>query len=85
MEYMTPTKKLYRSTKNVIWTGLLGGIGEYFEIDPVMIRVVFVVFLILTGVFPGVLIYIVALFIVPEQPLSSEGAPIRDAEVVGER
>ena len=61
-------KKLYRSEENVILTGLLGGVGEYFEIDPVIIRVGFVAFLIFTGLFPGVFIYIIALFVIPKKP-----------------
>lgn len=79
---MKPTKKLYRSKSNAILTGLLGGLGEYLDVDPVVVRILYVVFLIATGLFPGVLIYIIALFIVPFPP--SDTAPIRDAEVVGE-
>ena len=58
-------KKLYRSETNKIFGGILGGIGEYFEVDPVVIRLVYVVFLILTGIIPGILIYIIALIIIP--------------------
>ncbi len=61
-------KKLYRSRTNRIFTGLLGGIGEYFTIDPVLIRLVFVALVIFTAVAPGVFLYIIALFIVPEHP-----------------
>jgi phage shock protein C len=72
-------KKLYRSNTNKIFGGLLGGIGEYFDVDPVFIRLIFVVVLVLTAVAPGVVIYILALFIVPHAP---EREIIRDAEIV---
>ncbi len=58
-------KKLYRSTKNVIISGILGGIAEYLEVDPVVIRVVFVLLTCLTGFFPGIIFYLVSLLIIP--------------------
>lgn len=65
MEYTT-MKKLYRSKENKVIAGILGGIGEYFDIDPVVIRVLFVFVAFATGVLPFVVAYIVALFIVPK-------------------
>ena len=38
-------KNIYRSKDQKIIAGVCGGIGEYFEIDPVVIRIIFVVFL----------------------------------------
>lgn len=60
-------KKLYRSEKNILLTGVLGGIGEYFGIDPVVVRIAFLIFLLLTGVFPGVIIYLIALILMPKK------------------
>lgn len=60
-------KKLYRSKKNKTLTGLIGGIGEYFAIDPTVLRLLFVLLVIFTGIFPGVIFYIIAIFVVPEQ------------------
>ena len=48
--------------------GLCAGVAEYFDHDPTLWRLGFVVFLFLTGVFPGVLIYLVAWIIVPMRP-----------------
>ena len=59
-------KKLYRSEDNKIFLGICGGIGEYFGVDPVVIRVIFVG-LIFAG-FSGILAYIVAAFVVPKPP-----------------
>lgn len=57
-------KKLYRSRMDRKICGVCGGIGEYFNIDPTLIRVLFVIFG-LTG--SGVLAYIIAAIIIPEQ------------------
>ncbi|PIR86493.1 hypothetical protein COU13_00600 [Candidatus Kaiserbacteria bacterium CG10_big_fil_rev_8_21_14_0_10_43_70] len=58
-------KKLKRSTTNRIISGVIGGFSEYFNIDVVLLRVVFVFFLLVTGLFPGVIAYIVAIFMIP--------------------
>lgn len=58
-------KKLYRSTDNKIILGICGGIGEYFKVDPVIIRIILVV-LICIG-FSGILAYIIAAFIIPKK------------------
>jgi len=60
-------KRLYRSKKNRVIAGILGGVGEYFGIDPVLIRLSFVALTIFTGIIPGVIFYLVALLIVPER------------------
>jgi len=61
------TKRLYRSRKNKVFAGICGGVGEYFNIDPILIRLIWVLVVIFTGFFPGVLAYIIAIFIVPEK------------------
>lgn len=57
-------KRLYRSKKDKVLGGVCGGIAEYFNIDPVIIRVIAVV-LAFMG-FIGLIAYIVAWIIVPE-------------------
>ena len=61
------TKRLYRSKKNKVFAGICGGVGEYFNVDPALIRLIWVLVVIFTGFFPGVLAYIIAIFIVPEK------------------
>lgn len=61
-------KKLYRSNTNKVFAGIIGGLGEYFEIDPVIIRLFWVLLVIFSGVVPGVLVYIIALIVVPSKP-----------------
>ena len=59
-------KKLYRSQDNRMLAGICAGIGEYFEIDPSLIRILWVLFSFAGGA--GVLAYIAAYIIVPERP-----------------
>ncbi len=61
-------KKLYRSETNKMIAGLCGGIAEYFSVDATAIRLAWLLIVIFTGVFPGVIAYILALFIVPLAP-----------------
>ena len=60
-------KKLYRSTTDRWIAGICGGIGEYFEIDPNIIRVIWAVITAITGFLPGIVAYILVWIILPEQ------------------
>jgi len=61
------TRRLYRSKENRVFAGVCVGVGEYFNIDPALIRLIWILVVIFTGFFPGVIAYIVAIFIVPEK------------------
>ena len=56
-------KKLYRSKTDKIIAGVAGGFGEYFNLDPVLVRTVFVLLAFVNGL--GILLYIVLAIIVP--------------------
>ena len=58
-------KKLLRSTKNKMVAGVCGGIGEYFNVDPTVIRLLWVI-LTLISMGAGVIAYIIAWIIIPE-------------------
>ena len=60
-------KLLYRSRTNRVLGGICGGLGEYLDIDPTVIRLVWVVIVIFTGIVPGILAYLLLLLIVPEK------------------
>jgi phage shock protein C len=60
-------KRLFRSRKDRILGGVCGGMGNYFNLDPVLVRVIWVVLLFAAGV--GFLAYILAWIIVPEEPV----------------
>lgn len=61
-------RKLYRSKDNAVLAGVLAGCAEYFEQDPVLWRIGFIILLILTGLMPGVLVYLIAWVVMPEDP-----------------
>jgi phage shock protein C len=65
------TKKLYRSRDDKVLTGLAGGIGNYFNIDSTIVRVILVILEFATA---GLLIigYFIMVLIVPKEPLRSE-------------
>jgi phage shock protein C len=54
-------------------SGVCGGLGEFFGIDPTLIRLLFVLLTIFGG--SGVLVYLVMLLIVPEEPLERISSP----------
>ena len=57
-------KKLYRSPNRIV-AGVCGGIAEYFDIDPTLIRVVYVILSLFSVAFPGVLLYIILMILIP--------------------
>jgi phage shock protein C len=61
-------KKLYRSKENKVLAGIVGGIGEYFGVDPVILRLLWIMLVAFTGFFPGIVAYIVAIIVVPKRP-----------------
>lgn len=77
-------KRLYRSRKYRVLGGVAGGLAEYFNIDPILMRVIFVV-LVLTKGF-GILLYIILWIVIPEMPfemaykIKPEGETPNEAE-----
>lgn len=59
-------KKLYRSRKDKMIGGVAGGLADYFDVDPTLVRIVFIITLFLGG--SGVLAYIILWIVVPEEP-----------------
>ena len=57
-------KKLYRSSDRIV-AGVCGGIAKYFDIDPTLIRVVYVILSLFSVAFPGVLLYIILMILIP--------------------
>ncbi|MBA3239539.1 MAG: PspC domain-containing protein [Parachlamydiaceae bacterium] len=56
-------KKLYRSRKNYVIAGVCGGLAEYFNIDPIIMRLFTGLTILLGG---GIIIYIIAWILIPE-------------------
>ena len=63
---MTIQKRLTRSKDKMI-AGVLAGIGNYFDIDPTIIRIAYVVLSIASIGFPGLIAYLIMWAIIPEE------------------
>ncbi len=63
---MSNQKRLYRSTQDRMFAGVCGGIAEYLDVDPTLVRLVFVALAFMGG--PGAIVYIVLILVVPENP-----------------
>lgn len=61
-----PHKKLWRSRRNRRIAGVCGGLGDYFNVDPLVIRIIFVLFLLLGG--SAMLVYLLLWILVPLEP-----------------
>ena len=73
---------LRRSRDDRVIAGVWGGLGRHFGIDPVILRLVFVVLLLAGG--SGILLYVVGWIAIPEErPGDALGAPVREGERVG--
>ncbi|AKB56043.1 Stress-responsive transcriptional regulator [Methanosarcina barkeri 227] len=57
---------MYRSKKNRIIAGVCGGLGEYFKVDPTLIRLLWLLISIV-GTGSGLVAYIIAWIIIPEE------------------
>jgi len=61
-------KELYKSKEKKVFCGVIGGVGEYFQVDPTILRLGYVIACFFTGIVPLGLVYLVACFIVPDSP-----------------
>lgn len=90
-------KKLTRSNADSWLAGVCGGLGEYFGIDPVVVRVGYIVITVITGVAPMAVAYLLMAIVIPKEvrtldqvvappPLTGAGAPpvSTELEVAGD-
>ncbi|UWG97993.1 PspC domain-containing protein [Dehalobacter sp. DCM] len=73
-------KQLYRSSRNNVIGGVCAGIAEYFEIDPTIVRLIWVLAL-FAGI--GIIAYIVCWIVIPEKPISPFDT-FQDASAAGD-
>jgi phage shock protein C len=59
------SRQLTKSTYDKKLAGVCGGIAEYFNLDPTMVRVGYVLLSVLSAAFPGLIVYIVLAMIMP--------------------
>lgn len=58
-------KKKLRRSNNKMLAGVCAGLAEYFDVDVTMVRVVYTALTIFSAAFPGLLLYLVMMFIMP--------------------
>ena len=63
---MDATRPLRRSRANRMIGGVVGGLAEYIGIDPAFARLLYVLITVFSGAFPGVLVYIILLAVMPD-------------------
>lgn len=76
-------KKLYKSADDRVLAGVCGGLGEYFGIDPVIIRLLVVIITLAGGA--GLIAYIIAAIIIPERPERKAAKYYQDADLYKEQ
>lgn len=59
-------KRLYRSTTDRVFAGVAGGLAEYFNLDPTIVRLIILLLILAPG--PGLIFYIGAALIIPNDP-----------------
>jgi phage shock protein C len=64
---VTAPRKLYRSNSDRMVSGVCGGLAEYSTIDPTVMRLLFALGTIFTGIIPGLVAYLIMALIVPER------------------
>ena len=62
---MEHVKRIYRSQTDRVLAGVCGGLAEYFKVDPALVRIIWILITLFGG--SGILAYIVALFILPQE------------------
>lgn len=67
-------RRLRRSIRHKMIAGVCGGLAEYFDLDPTIVRVAYVLVSIVSVAFPGILAYIVLMFVMPPPDPSAPAA-----------
>lgn len=75
-------KKLYRSPKDGVLLGVSSGLGHYFEKDPVIVRLIFVILAFVTNFWPMLIVYVLMFLIVPVDPAQAKVSPSQEPKDV---
>ena len=68
-------KKVFRSVGNTTIAGVCGAIADFLEVSPKIVRIAYLVFTVLTAIFPGIFLYLFLMLLIPKET---------DSEQVGE-
>lgn len=81
-QHKETVRKLYRSRKDRVIAGVCGGVADYFKIDPVWVRIVWVLAIFAKGL--GVVAYVLCWLLIPEREWSpAEAAAVKDEAAEG--
>ena len=72
MPKKTKANSLELSTHDKKIMGVAGGISEYYQVSPVWVRIVAIIFIVLTGLIPGLIIYFLVAAVISQ---GSDGKP----------
>jgi len=79
---MANPNRLYRSTSDKVIGGVSGGLADYLNIDPVVIRILFVLLFLFGG--SGLLVYVILWIVIPAEPLGFKVAGDQNKDAVTE-
>ncbi len=65
-------KKLYKSNRDRMLAGVLGGFAEYIGVDSTLVRLIYALISLFSAGFPGLLFYIICALIIPDEPFDVE-------------
>ena len=60
-------KKLYKSRESRVGSGILGGLGEWMEVSPGVLRIGYIVLAVITFVWPALILYAIGHFLIPDK------------------
>jgi phage shock protein PspC (stress-responsive transcriptional regulator) len=70
-----PPDRLTRSSSNVMISGVLGGMGRFFGVDPTWLRIGYALGTFFTAIIPGIVVYALLAFIIPSE-IPAKGQPV---------
>lgn len=70
------SERLYRARRDRVIGGVAAGLGDYLNLDPVLVRIIFVILTLFHGI--GLFIYIIMWIVVPENPAEQPGQTAKD-------
>ena len=68
-----PPRRLVRSSRHKMIAGICGGLGEYLDVDPTVVRIAYVLITVFTAFVPGLVAYAIMTFLVPRDEGARSG------------
>jgi len=65
-------RRLTRSNRNKMIAGVCGGLAEYLRMDPTVVRVLYILISVVSAAFPGIVAYIILMFLMPPTDEATE-------------